>query len=368
MRKPEMRAYLELIKPYKPGKPVEEVERELGLQGVIKMAANENPLGPSPLAIEAMKKSIDRMHDYPDGNCFYLREALSAKLKVLPEQLIFGNGSDQLLTLLTLTYINPGDEAVIPAPSFSQFEFALRLMGGTPRQVLLVGDDFQYDLDAVLEAVNEKTRLVFLCSPNNPTGTVIYKKELDRFIKNLPDKVLLVLDQAYHEYANESDHPSGLDYIEQGYPVIALRTFSKIYGLAGLRIGYGITLKEIAGDLSRVREPFGVNAMAQAAARAALEDDEHVTRSLEMVKKSRRQLAEGLAEMGLTPVPDKANFCFVDLKVDSLAVFQALLRRGVIIRTGDIFGYPTFARVTYGITEQNECFLAALKDVLAELP
>jgi len=367
MKKPELRECLQNIKPYKPGKPVEEVERELGLTGVIKMASNENPLGAAPLAIEAMKQNLTRMHDYPDGSCYYLREALSQKLGVKPEQLIFGNGSDEILSFLALAYVSPGDEAVMATPSFSQYEFALRLLGGEPRKVDLVGENFQYDLDAILAAVNEKTRLVFLCTPNNPTGTIIRNQELSRFMEKLPEKVLLVLDQAYLEYATDPDHPTGLEYIKQGFPVISLRTFSKIYGLAGLRIGYGVTQPEIVGDLSRVREPFSVNAMAQAAARAALDDRDHVERSRQMVEESRVQLAEGFSELGLKVVPDQANFCFVDTKADSKKVFEALMKRGVIVRTGDIFGYPTFIRVTYGTEEQNVRFLAALKEVLEEI-
>ena len=367
MNKPDMRSCLELIKPYVPGKPVKEVERELGLTDVIKMASNENPLGPSQFAVKAMQEHIEKMHIYPDGNCFYLKQALAAKLKVTPEQLIFGNGSDEILSFLTLAYINPGDEAVMVFPSFSEYDFASRLMGGVLRTVPLVGEDFSYDLEAVLRAVNKKTRLIFICCPNNPTGTIIHKKELDSFVKRLPDKVLLVLDQAYLEYVTDPEHPSGLDYIEKGYPVIALRTFSKVYGLAGLRIGYGVAPTEIIGELNRVREPFNVNAMAQAAALAALADDDHVDRSRALVKKAREQLTEGLALLGFKPVPDEANFCFVDIKADSKQVFQELLKRGVIVRTGDIFGFPTYIRVTYGTAEHNGRFLAALKEVLEEL-
>ena len=367
MNKPEMRSCLELIKPYVPGKPVEEVERELGLKDIIKMASNENPLGPSSLAVKAMRESLEKMHIYPDGNCFYLKQALAAKLKVAPDQLIFGNGSDEILTFITLAYISPGDEAVMVAPSFSEYDFATRLVGGVPRFVPLTGDNYSYDLEAVLRAVTKKTRLVFICSPNNPTGTIVRKKELDLFVERLPENILLVLDQAYLEYVNEPEHPSGLDYIEKGHPVIALRTFSKIYGLAGLRIGYGIAPTAIISDLNRVREPFNVNAMAQAAAIAALEDSEHLDNSRNLVNKARKQLTEGLAELGLKPVPDQANFCFVDSKVDSKQVFQALLKRGVIVRTGDIFGLPTFIRVTYGTAEQNSRFLTSLKEVLAEI-
>ena len=364
---PEMRSCLDLIKPYVPGKPVEEVERELGLSNVIKLASNENALGPSPLAVKAMQENAEMMHIYPDGNCYYLKEALAAKLKIKPDQLLFGNGSDEILSFLTLALINPGDEAVMVAPSFSEYDFAMRLMGGVPRLVPLVGSEFAYDFDAVLAAVNDQTRIVFICSPNNPTGSYIQRADFERFLSMLPDEVLVVLDQAYIEYVTDSSHPEGLDYIEQGYPVIALRTFSKIYGLAGLRIGYGIASSALIAGLNRVREPFNVNAMAQKAALAALSDTAHLGNSVALVEQGRKKLSAGLSALGLKPVPDQANFCFVDIGVDSRQAFQALLQKGVIVRTGDIFGYPTYIRVTYGTAEQNERFLAALKDVLADL-
>jgi len=367
VKKPEMRACLDKIKPYVPGKPVEEVERELGLKNVIKLASNENPLGASPLAITAMQENAPKMNIYPDGNCYYLKYALAKKFNLSPEQLIFGNGSDEILSFLTMVYVQEGEEAVMVAPSFSEYDFAMRLMGGTPRQVPLVGEDFNYDFKAIFDAINEKTRLVFICSPNNPTGSIVRKKELDLFIEKLPDHILLVLDQAYIEYVDDDQHPTGLDYVEQGQPVILLRTFSKIYGLAGLRIGYGIAPEEIIRDLNRVREPFNVNAMAQKAALAALDDDQHLEQSRNQVVKSRRYFEEELARLGLKPVPDQANFCFLDIKVDSKEAFQALMKKGVIVRTGDIFGFPSYIRVTYGTDEQNRRFIEALKEVLEEM-
>ena len=367
MNKPEIRKYLEQIKPYVPGKPVEEVERELGLKNVIKLASNENPLGPSLPAVEAMRQKAAQMHIYPDGNSFYLKEALAARLNVSPEQLMFGNGSDEILSMLALAYLAPGDETLAVSPSFSEYDFATRLIGAEPRVVPLGGKNFEYRVDDLLELVNAKTKMVFICSPNNPTGSIIHKAELDRLIRGLPEKVLIVLDQAYIEYVDDPEHPDGFNYLEAGYPVILLRTFSKIYGLAGLRIGYGIAPAAIIADLNRVREPFTVNAMAQAAALAALGDERHVDNSRALVKEARRQLSAGLNSLGLNPVPDQANFCFVDIGVDSRAAFQALLHKGVIVRTGDIFGFPTHIRVTYGTKEQNERFLKALAEVLEEL-
>ncbi len=363
MNGPGRRRCLDLIKPYEPGKPVEEVERELGLSGVLKLASNENPLGPSPAALQALKRDLERLHFYPDGNCYHLKRALSDKFGFAAEEMIIGNGTDELLSLLALAYINPGDEAVMVHPTFSEYSFALHLMGGVPRSVPLVGPDFSYDYAALAAAINERTRLVFICSPNNPTGTIIDGEQLERFITGLPSGILVVLDHAYIEYAG-SEHPDGFDYIRQGRPLIVLRTFSKIYGLAGLRVGYGFAPAGVIADLNRVREPFNVNTPAQIAAAAALEDEEHLARSLELVEKGRRQLAERLQRLGLQVAPSGGNFVFVDAGVDSRQLFEVLLRRGVIVRSGDIFGFPTHIRVTCGTEEQNERFLTALQEVL----
>lgn len=364
MNGPDRRSCLELIKPYEPGKPIEEVERELGLTDVVKLASNENPLGTSSAALKALTEQLGRLHYYPDGNCYQLKRALAKKFGINPDEVIVGNGTDELLTLIALAYIDPGDEAVMVQPTFSEYEFALRLMGGVPRPVPLAGDKFSYDFEALAAAVNERTRLVFICSPNNPTGTIVHREHLDKFLAALPPGVLVVLDHAYIEYVTDRSHPDGIDYIKRERPLLVLRTFSKIYGLAGLRIGYAIAPAAIIADLNRVREPFNVNAAAQAAATAALEDSEHLARSRALVERGRRQLAAGFDRMGLRAVPTEANFYFVDLKADSRRIFEALLRRGVIVRSGDIFGYPTYIRVTCGTEEQNERFLTALAAVI----
>ncbi len=367
LKKPKMHSYLKLIKPYKPGKPVEEVERELGLEGVIKLASNENPLGPPPVSIEAMKDNIDKMHIYPDGNCYYLRRTLAEELNLEPEQLIFGNGSDEILSLISKAYFSPGDEILMVSPSFSEYDFAARLAGAIPVTVPLTGSNFLYDPGKILKNVSGKTKAIFICSPNNPTGSIIDRTTLDQLIAGLPEGILIILDQAYIEYVDHPDHPAGLNYLKDGYPVLLLRTFSKIFGLAGLRIGYAMAPVEITADLNRVREPFNVNAMAQAAALAALGDTEHLAKSRQLVRNGRLQLEKGFAALGLKPVPDQANFCFVDLGINCGQVFQALLERGVIVRTGDIFGFPTFIRVTYGTTGENNRLLEALAEVLKML-
>jgi len=365
LKGPAMRSCLELIKPYEPGKPIEEVERELDLTDVIKLASNENPLGPSPAALKAVVEQLPRLHYYPDMHSHRLREALAKKYGLDMDMVIVGNGTDELMTLVALAYLNPGDEAVIAQPTFAEYEFAVRLMGGVPRFVPLAGEEFRYDLHAFAAAVNERTRLVFICSPNNPTGTIVRREELERFLDSLSPAVLVVLDHAYIEYATDPSHPDGIDYIKEGRPLLALRTFSKIYGLAGLRIGYALAPPGVIAALNRVRVPFNVNAAAQAAAVAALADSEHLARSKALAERGRRQLAEGLAQLGLKAVPSEANFCFVDLKRDARPVFEALLRRGVIVRSGHIFGYPSYIRVTCGTEEQNHRFLRALEEVLA---
>jgi histidinol-phosphate aminotransferase len=359
------RRCLEGIKPYAPGKPVEELERELGITNAVKLASNENALGPSPLAVEALRKALSEVNYYPDANCYYLRQALAEKLNLDPEQFIFANGSDESLKLIAETYINPGEEGVIADPTFSEYEFVLRIMDGIPRKVPM-RPDFSHDLEAMLAAVNERTRLVFLCSPNNPTGTIIKRRELERFLDRLPAGVLVVIDEAYYEYVSEPDYFDSLNYLQQ-YPVITLRTFSKIYGLAGLRLGYAVAAKEIIADINRVCEPFNVNHLAQKAALAALKDEAYLQKSRQMIAEGREQLAAGFSAQGLSFVPTQANFFFVDLGHDSQEVFQELLQRGVIIRTGDIFGYPSYARITIGTKAENERLLCELEAVLKEL-
>lgn len=364
---PELRSCLQLIKPYIPGKPAEEVKRELGITGAIKLASNENPLGPSPLALERLQRSFQHIHYYPDGRGYYLKQALAKKWEVKEEQLVISNGSDELLNLLTQAYLNPGEEAVMVYPTFSEYEFAVRKAGGTPKYIPLEGENFNYNLEAVLGQLTEQTRLVFICSPNNPTGTIVDRREMEQFLDRLPSRLLVVLDEAYGEYVTDPDYGCSLDFIHQHRPLISIRTFSKIYGLAGLRIGYAIAPEKIASDLNRIREPFNVNSLAQAAALAALDDEQHLQSSLRLVEEGKLQLARGLAELGLTPVPSQANFYFVDVKAHSRKVFARLLQRGVIIRSGDIFGYPTCIRVTIGTEQQNRRFLEALAGVLKEL-
>ncbi len=365
MKRMTRRSCLQKITPYVPGKPVEEVERELGISGVIKLASNENPLGPSPQALSAVKEFLPRLNFYPDGSCYYLKEDLAARLGVEAEQVTFGNGADELITLAGTAYLDPGDEVLVADPSFSEYDFCARLMDAEVVRVPL--RDYRHDLPAMQEAVTEKTRLIFICNPNNPTGTIVSRQELASFLEKIPSDILVVMDEAYYEYVTDRDYPQSLEWVQQGYHILVLRTFSKIYGLAGLRIGYGVGPQEVINDLNTVREPFNVNAAAQVAARAALEDVAYVREVYRVNREGREFLGGELKRLGLFFVPTEANFVFIDTGIDSRKLFQSLLRQGVIVRTGDIFGHDSFIRLTIGTPEQNRRFIKALEKSLLEL-
>ncbi|MCK8823941.1 histidinol-phosphate transaminase [Fuchsiella alkaliacetigena] len=351
------------ISPYVPGKPIEEVKRELGLDEVIKLASNENPIGPPSKAIEAMQSVAEEVHIYPDGNCHYLRRALSEKLGVSQEQLIFGNGSDGLLGLIAETFIKPGDEVIMAYPSFSQYEFVTNIMGGNIVTVPLV--DYTHDLAAMKKAISANTKLIFVCNPNNPTGTVVTKSEVEAFLEEVPEEVVVIFDEAYYEYVDNEEYPESLDYLEDYENVIILRTFSKIYALAGLRIGYGIASEEIIDYLDRVRHPFNVNSMAQKAALAALEDEEHLTNSCQLNNAGKEYLYQELEKLGLEYVPTETNFILFDVEQSAEDVFEQLLKQGIIVRNAGVFGYEEMIRVTIGTEEQNKKFIKALKNTLA---
>ncbi len=350
--------------PYRPGKPIEEVERELGITGIVKLASNENALGPSPQAIEAMHRFAEKMHLYPDAAAYDLRQALATHLHIGEETLVLGNGSDDLIHLLGVTFLEPGDEVIQAWPSFVRYE-AAAILNNAPCHLLPLTNDWVHDLDAMAAQINARTRLIFISNPNNPTGTIVEREALEQFLDRVPERVLVVLDEAYYEYTADAPHyPDGLRAVREGHNVVVLRTFSKAYGLAGLRIGYGVMRPEIAEWLHRTREPFNVNLMAQAAALAALSDSEHVARTVAMNTAGKHDFYAAFEALGLPYTPTHANFVWVDVRQDCQAVFQALLRQGVITRTGDIFNAPTHLRVTIGTPDQNAKFLAALRAVL----
>ncbi|ULA65660.1 MAG: Histidinol-phosphate aminotransferase [Nitrospira sp.] len=346
------------LNPYVPGKPIEELQRELGLARVIKLASNENPLGPSPKALAALAGGHDSLHRYPDGGAYRLRQALADRWKVSLDRIILGNGSDEVLGLLARTFLAPGDEAVMADQTFVIYKMEVTAAHGKAVIVPLI--NWTHDLDGMAKAITPKTRLVFLCNPNNPTGTMVAADAVARFMAKVPEDVVVVFDEAYLEYVRDPHFPDSLQYVMQGRNAIVLRTFSKIYGLAGLRIGYGITTPEITNCLNRVRPPFNANTLAQRAALAALGDDDHVAKSRAVNAAGMQQIENGLRALGFAAIPSQANFVYFDVKRAGRPVFDALLREGVIVR--HIEG--TMLRVTIGQPDENDAFLVSLKKVL----
>lgn len=361
---PQCREEILSIKPYVPGKPIDEVKRELGIDDVIKMASNENPLGPSPKAVETVRQVLSEIYLYPDGSCYELKKSLSEELKVETVNLLVGNGSDESIKLIAEAYLNAGEEVIVPTPSFSEYEFAAKIMGGKCVYSPL-DEDFRLDLSDMAGRVTSRTKIIFVCNPNNPTGTIVRGEEIVKFLDRVPEDVLVVFDEAYYEYITDPGFIDTVDLVRKGRSnVIVLRTFSKIYGLAGLRIGYAVGHEEIIGSMNRVREPFNVNILAQAAAAAALKDEGHVKASRELNETGKAFLYGELERLKLKYFPTEANFIWLDTGKDSRELFRQLLRKGVIVRTGDIFGYDSFIRVTIGLREQNERFIEALEELL----
>lgn len=352
--------------PYVPGKPITELERELGITGSIKLASNENPLGASPKALKAVKAFLKDGHElarYPDGGGYYLKTALAKELSdkktaVSIDEIILGNGSNELLDIAVRTYIGPGDEAVMAAPSFVVYSMAVRAAGGIAVEVPVT--DYRHDLLKMADAVTEKTRMVFIANPNNPTGTINNTDEFEKFMQRIPEGVLVVVDEAYYEYVRDSSYPDTIEYFRDRRDILILRTFSKIYGLAGLRIGYGITQKEIAAEMNKIREPFNTNTLSQMAALHALADKKHVSNSVEMNEQGKAYLYSELHSMGLGYVPTEANFIYMPLDMESKKVYEAMLKKGVIIRPAG----PKEIRVTIGMPEENKRFIETLKTFL----
>lgn len=346
------------LSPYVPGKPIEELQRELGLTRVIKLASNENPLGPSPKAVAALAGANETLHRYPDGSAYRLRQAIADRWKVAREQVILGNGSDEILGLLARTFLAPGDEAVMADHTFVIYRMEVTAAHGKPVVVPLV--NWTHDLEAMVCAISPRTRLLFVCNPNNPTGTMVSAEAVGRLMARVPHEVIVVFDEAYFEYVRDPQFPDTIAYVREGRNAVVLRTFSKIYGLAGLRVGYGITTPEINDFLDRVRPPFNANSLAQRAALAALGDDDHVAKSRAVNAAGMEQVGNGLRALGLTVIPSEANFLFFDVKRDGRQVFESLLREGVIVRHID----GTMLRVTIGQSDENIAFLQALEKVL----
>jgi histidinol-phosphate aminotransferase len=365
--KPRAPEHIASITPYPPGKPIEELEREYGISGSIKLASNENPLGPSPRAIEAIQAAAGKLNRYPDGSGFYLRKKLAETYCIPFDGVLLGNGSNELIELIIRAFMTPGGEAVMPEPSFLLYSLVVRWMGGKPAPVPLRAD-LLIDLKKMAEAVTPATKVVFLTNPNNPTGSIINRADFDAFLSSVPSNIIIVLDEAYIEFNRNPETPSGFDYIgRQGPPVVALRTFSKAYGLAGLRIGYGAMDPEIANFLNRVRQPFNTGSLAQAAALAALDDRDFVRKTQQTIWTGLDYLYNEIGRMGLKYFPSEANFFLIEVPCEAKDVFEAMLRRGVIIRSMASYGMKQFIRVNAGLAEENERFIHTLGQVLAEL-
>jgi histidinol-phosphate aminotransferase len=353
---------------YVPGKPIEDLERELGISGAIKLASNENLLGPSPKGMAALKRGIKGLERYPDGSGVLLKEALSQKWQVKPNQIVIGNGSDEIIALLAHALLLPGEEAIMAEPSFSIYR--LTTLSSYAKPVLIPLTQGRHDLIKMAKAVTKKTRLIFICNPNNPTGTIVYQKEVAHFLSQLPEGVSVVFDEAYGEYVTDPNYPVSIQFLKKRFPIIFLRTFSKIYGLAGLRIGYGVGHPDLIDLLNRIRLPFNTNTLAQQAALAALSDVDHVKATLEQNEKGKRYLYNAFDAMGIDYIPTEANFIYFavsDQKKaiqkgrggDAMAkgVYEALLHQGIIIRPME----GPFLRVTIGKMGQMQRFIRSLK-------
>jgi histidinol-phosphate aminotransferase len=350
------------LKPYVPGKPIEELEREYGISDSIKLASNENPIGPSPKALEAIMDALKNLHRYPDGNDYYLRKRLAEKLKVSFNQIVVGNGSNEIIELLVRTFLREGDEVIMPEPSFLMYEIMVQAGGGRPVKVAL--KERGLDLESMAESISSRTCMIFVNNPNNPTGTIVSRDDFEEFLQQVPPGVIVVMDEAYIEFVRDRTCPTGLDYLDGEKTVVTLRTFSKTYGLAGLRIGYGVMKENLADLMHRVRQPFNTNLLAQVGALAALDDDAFLDKTVNTVHKGLDFLYREVEKLGLRYFPTQTNFFLIDLERDAKSVFENMLRRGVIVRPMTAYGYPNYIRISVGLPEENQRFVETLKKVI----
>jgi len=352
------------IAPYEPGKPTEELERELGIVDAIKLASNENPLGPSDRVQKALIAALPHLNRYPDGSGHYLRQALAKKHGVSIDQVVLGNGSNELIELIVRTFLRPGDEAVVPHPSFMVYPMIVQAAGGIRVMVML--KDYRLDLEAMARAITPMTKIVFIANPNNPSATIVTADEVAHFLSRVPPRTIVVFDEAYIEFAMGPDFPDVLASVKQGRKVMVLRTFSKSASLAGLRVGYGIADADAIALMNRIRQPFNVNALAQVAALAALDDESHILECVRMIEAGRHYLYDEFNALGIKYVPSRANFILVDVGHSASDVFQRLLKQGVIVRPLTPFGMESALRITIGTPQENRRLVKALRHVLAK--
>jgi len=348
--------------PYTAGKPIDELERELGLSNIVKLASNENPLGPGEKALSAIQNNLADLSRYPDGNGFGLKHALAKKLNISIDQITLGNGSNEILELLARTFLTPDSEVVFSQHAFAVYPLVTQAVGATARVAPAL--NYGHDLDAMLAKVTEKTRLVFIANPNNPTGTLLSAAALENFISALPQSVICVLDEAYFEFVSLVDRVDSIDWLKKHPNLIVTRTFSKAYGLAGLRVGYSVSSADMADLLNRVRQPFNNNALALAAAEAALSDEAYLSETIKINKQGMQQLTDAFVKLGLSWIPSAGNFVSVDLKQAGMPIYEALLKKGVIVRPVANYEMPSFLRISIGTEHENQVFIEALTDLL----
>jgi len=353
--------YLEAIRPYSPGKPMEELEREYGIRDSIKLASNENPLGPSPLALKAAEGALRKVNRYPESSGYYLTRKLSEILKLSPGNIVLGNGSDDVMGMLTKAFLRPGDEAIMPMPSFLMYEILIRSEGAIPVPVPL--SSFSIDLPAMANRVTPRTRMIFLTHPNNPTGTILTEKDFRSFVQRIPEEIVIVIDEAYVEFVRDTSSLNSMKYMASDNRIVILRTFSKAYGLAGLRVGYGLMAEEIGRLLHKIRQPFNVNSVAQAAALAALDDREFFAGTLKLVHEGLDFMYAALDRMGISYLPSQANFFLIRVG-NADDIFEKLLRKGVIVRSMTSYGFSDYIRLTIGLESENRRFLKAIEGLL----
>ncbi len=355
--------YILKISPYVAGKPIEEVERELGIKVKAKLASNENPLGPSPLAIKAMKEALSKINRYPDSGSYYLRKKISQELGVSIENIILGNGSTELIDLIAHTFLTPEENAIIAQHTFIMYPLVLKYRNANYSTIPL--KNYKYDLKAMAQAIDEKTKLVYIANPNNPTGTMVNREEVDEFLDSIPSHVVVVMDEAYYEYIDVPDYPDSFRYLQEGRNIIILRSFSKAYGLAGLRVGYGVASEELISYINRIQPPFTVNALSQIAALAALDDDEYIKKSKKVNKEGMQLLTSELNKMGVQFVESLANFLLIITEGNGTEISNKLLQEGIIVRSMEKWGISNAIRVTLGSLKENEAFVKAFKKVMS---
>ena len=361
---PSYKKNIEAIHPYEPGKPIKEVKRELGLSNITKLASNENPLGVSPLAMKEMKKVLKDCFLYPEGGCHEVLHALAIELKLPPEQIIFGNGSNEIIELVGRGFLSEGDEVISSESSFLVYPILTQASGGKYISVPMTSD-YRYDLKALAEAVTPKTKIIFIANPNNPTGTYVRAREVERFLKRVPSRVVVCFDEAYFDFVDAKDFPDILKLIRDGSQnVLLFRTFSKAYGLAGLRIGYACASQKMISYLHRIRQPFNVNMVAQAAALGAIKDKAFRKKTREVTFLGRQFLAQTFKKLGLECLPSQANFILVNVGRNGREVCNAFLKKGIIVRAMDAYGFDNWIRVTVGLPKQNRLFIKRLLKIL----